>query len=150
MPSEDISAEAIYSTAPIPTPPTPPSPIRPGGSSDSSSGSDEVKPPAGFNKEENEFYTWEGGGVIWKVFDKKTNSYVKNAWVDLYYNGKKRWYYFGEDGNMKIGWIFYNNFIYYLQVAYNDTFGAMVTGIQTIDGIVYEFSSTGELIRMIQ
>lgn len=51
---------------------------------------------------------------------------------------------------MKVGWITYKNATYFLQVVYNDTFGAMLTGIQNIDGKVYEFSNTGELLRVVE
>lgn len=153
MPQSDVVAEAIYSNEPIPMPPTPPTPYNPtrpsydggGGGSDSSSSA-----PAGFNTDLNSNHTWEGSGFMWKIKNKITNDYEKNVWLSLYYNGKKRWYYFGEDGVMKFGWLFYNNKIYYLQVDFNDTFGSMLTGINKIDGKVYEFGPEGDLIREIQ
>lgn len=153
MPQTDVVAEAIYSNAPIPTPPTPPTPYNPtrpsydggGGGSDSSSSAS-----VGFNTDLNSNHTWEGSGFIWKIKNKITNDYEKNVWLSLYYNGKKRWYYFGEDGVMKFGWLLYNNKIYYLQTDFNDTFGSMLTGIYKIDGKVYEFGPEGDLIREIQ
>lgn len=151
MPEDDVNVKAIYSKDPPPTPPGPTPPYNPGGSGgDSSGGSDNVKQPAGYKKDDNGSLSWNGGGVIWKVFDKDKNDYVKNSWVNLYYNGKQKWYYFGEDGTMKVGWITYKNATYFLQVVYNDTFGAMLTGIQNIDGKVYEFSNTGELLRVVE
>ena len=153
MPHTDVVAEAIYSNEPIPVPPIPPTPYNPvrpnydggGGGSDSSSSA-----PAGFNTDLNPNHTWEGSGFIWKIKNKITNDYEKNVWLSLYYNGKKRWYYFGEDGVMKFGWLLYNNKIYYLQTDFNDTFGSMLTGIHKIDGKVYEFGPEGDLIREIK
>ena len=152
MPQSDVVAEAIYSNEPIPVPPTPPTPYNPSrSSSGGSSGSDgSATPPAGFYKDTNTNHNWEGSGFIWKIKNKITNDYEKNVWLSLYYNGKKRWYYFGEDGVMKFGWLFYNNKIYYLQTDFNDTFGSMLTGIHKIDGKVYEFGPEGDLIREIQ
>ena len=158
MPDCDVNAEAIYSFEPIPDPPTPPEPTPPGptppgpspsGSDGGSKSGETVKPPAGFMKNENENHEWDGNGVVWRVKDKRTNDYVKNTWVNLYYKGALRWYYFGDDTVMRIGWINYNKHFYYLQTSYNDTFGAMLTGIQVIDGKTYEFTNTGELVRQI-
>ncbi len=155
MPNDDLLIEAVYSFEPIPEPPTPPKPTPPSPSpsssgSSSGGGSDATLPPAGFKKDENENHSWDGAGVVWRVKNKKDNTYVRNAWVNLFYDGVQKWYYFGDDTIMKIGWINYNNNIYYLQTTYNSTFGAMLTGVQVIDGVTYEFSSTGELIREIK
>lgn len=150
MPQSDVVAEAIYSNEPIPVPPKPPTPIRPsnGGSGGDSSGV--ATAPAGFKKDTNVNHNWEGSGFLWKIKNKTTSDYEKNVWLNLYYNGKQRWYYFGEDGVMKFGWLFYNNKYYYLQIDFNETFGSMLTGIHKIDGREYEFSSDGDMIRIIQ
>lgn len=54
--------------------------------------------------------------------------------------GTEIWYYFDAEGYMKIGWIEENGVKYYCQPS-----GAMVTGNQTIDGVLYHFDSSGAL-----
>ena len=54
--------------------------------------------------------------------------------------GTEIWYYFDAEGYMKIGWIEENGVKYYCQPS-----GAMVTGDQTIDGVLYHFDSSGAL-----
>ena len=50
-----------------------------------------------------------------------------------------------ESLSMDTGWIFQNGNIYYLQTEINTTYGKMFTGVQTIDGIKYEFGKNGVL-----
>lgn len=54
--------------------------------------------------------------------------------------GTEIWYYFDAEGYMKIGWIEENGVKYYCHPS-----GAMVTGDQTIDGVLYHFDSSGAL-----
>lgn len=54
--------------------------------------------------------------------------------------GTEIWYYFDAEGYMKIGWIEENGVKYYCQPS-----GSMVTGDQTIDGVLYHFDSSGAL-----
>lgn len=73
----------------------------------------------------------------WYYFDK-TNGDMKTGW----YKDGSTWYYLDPtNGDMKTGWIKVGENWYYLNSS-----GAMVTGSQTIDGKVYNFSSSGVLI----
>ena len=71
--------------------------------------------------------------------------YYKDGWAFLEYKGTKEWYHFGLNNIMDTGWIFQNGNIYYLQTEINTTYGKMFTGVQTIDGIKYEFGKNGVL-----
>lgn len=54
--------------------------------------------------------------------------------------GTEIWYYFDAEGYMKTSWIEENGVKYYCQPS-----GSMVTGDQTIDGVLYHFDSSGAL-----
>ena len=65
-------------------------------------------------------------------------TYPANAWRMV----KEAWYFFGEDGYMKTGWIDWNHKRYYC-----DGNGAMVTGSYAVDGVTYNFGGDGALIE---
>ena len=73
----------------------------------------------------------------WYYLDNK-NGDMKTGW----YKDGSTWYYLDPtNGDMKTGWIKVGGNWYYLNSS-----GAMVTGSQTIDGKVYNFTSSGEWI----
>ena len=73
----------------------------------------------------------------WYYLDNK-NGDMKTGW----YKDGSTWYYLDPtNGDMKTGWIKVGGNWYYLNSS-----GSMVTGSQTIDGKVYNFASSGELI----
>ena len=67
---------------------------------------------------------------------------VKNDWRLLDYNGRRYWYYFGETGIMKTGWLEWNGSRFYLVPLSDGWMGRMVTGWQKIDGKWYYFEPT--------
>ena len=87
---------------------------------------------------------------MWKAFDDKTKEYAKNQWLKLDYAGETKWYHFNDSGYMDLGWIKDNGKYYYLQTDYNNTFGGMLTKVKKINGIIFHFADSGELINIIQ
>lgn len=62
-----------------------------------------------------------------------------NQWV--YW--KNKWYYCNDDGSMAVNqWINWKSKKYYV-----NSYGEMVTGIQNINKIFYEFDNNGALIK---
>ncbi len=76
---------------------------------------------------------WEGGGYTWRYI--RNGAYVYSDWVQD--NGF--WYYMGADGLMQTGLININNQIYYLNPAYDSTYGRMLVGWQSVNGANHYF-----------
>ena len=66
---------------------------------------------------------------------------VKGAWRFLPYNGLKYWYWFGDDGIMKTGWLDRNGTFFYLYPVSDGWMGRMLTGWQQIGGKWYYFET---------
>lgn len=69
-------------------------------------------------------------------------TYPANCWFQDPANGK--WYFFNEAGYMMTGWIDWNDQKYYCN-ADGTPSGAMVTGENMIDGVLYIFDESGVL-----
>ena len=95
------------------------------------------------------YYAWEGQAPKWKARDIVTNDYVKNTFIYAEYAGKVRKYFFNELGEMAVGWINYNGYIYYMNPTEGINYGDMVTGVQYVDGKLCEFLPSGEFYRVI-
>lgn len=67
--------------------------------------------------------TWKKDAKGWR-FKPNGGSEPKNRWGSI----KNSWYYFGEDGYMKTGWLQWKNAWYYLNPANGDDEGKMMTG----------------------
>ena len=85
-------------------------------------------------------------------FRQNNCSYPKNGWSKLYWLGKEYWYYFDENGYMKLGWLDVNGDRYYLNPVIGTNSGKMLTGWQLIDQKWYYFSTEqgakeGSLLR---
>ncbi len=61
-------------------------------------------------------------------------TWPSNQWAYLYYGNSYAWYFFGEDGYMREGWICWENQWYYLNTVSDGTRGAMLTNTVTPDG----------------
>ncbi len=84
-----------------------------------------------------------------------------NHRTDWWQQKGQDWYYIDLDGKPHTGWLYWNDEWYYLSSAgimqtgwihldadyYLDESGVMVTGIQEIDGVQYEFDPNGRLIK---
>jgi len=75
---------------------------------------------------------WQDIDGAWYYFENKGNAFGP-GWKQI----ERRWYYFGEDHKMRVGWIQLGAYWYYLNEGPNDTYGAMLTGAQTINGTSY-------------
>ena len=72
-------------------------------------------------------------------YQRSDSSYPVNQWELI----GDVWYYFNADGYLYTGWLTAGDGkTYYLQPGN----GAMLTGIQTIDGVSYNFDASGALI----
>lgn len=80
---------------------------------------------------------WVKEGETWRYL-QADGTYQANGWWQE--PGTGTWYYFDANGYMMTGWIKVNEVSYYLL-----PWGAMVTGDQTIDGVLYHFDETGAL-----
>ena len=85
-------------------------------------------------------------------FRRDDGSYPKSGWTKLKWLGKEYWYYFDENGYMKLGWLDVNGDRYYLNPVIGTNSGKMVTGWQQIDQKWYYFSTEagakeGSLLR---
>ena len=85
-------------------------------------------------------------------FRRDDGSYPKSGWTKLKWLGKEYWYYFDENGYMKLGWLDVNDDRYYLNPVIGTNSGKMVTGWQQIDQKWYYFSTEagakeGSLLR---
>ena len=66
---------------------------------------------------------------------------VKAAWRFLPYNGLNYWYWFGDDGIMKTGWLDRSGALFYLYPVSDGWMGRMLTGWQQINGKWYYFET---------
>ena len=85
-------------------------------------------------------------------FRRDDGSYPKSGWTKLKWLGKEYWYYFDENGYMKLGWLDVNGSRYYLNPVIGTNSGKMLTGWQQIDQRWYYFSTEagakeGSLLR---
>jgi hypothetical protein len=93
----------------------------------------------------------------WYHFDN--NGVMNTGW----FSEGGKWYFLGTDGAMKTGWVKAGNNWYYMEADgvmctgwkkiggswYYFSGGAMVTGLKTIDGKAYQFTSEGKLIETV-
>ncbi len=63
-------------------------------------------------------------------------TWPSSQWAYLFYGNSYAWYFFGEDGYMKDGWICWENQWYYLNTVPDGTRGALLTNTITPDGCV--------------
>jgi len=92
--------------------------------------------------------TWkqDSNGRWWYQYDIKTAvkeniTYPKNKWVYISSNSGTNWYYFGNDGFMKTGWIMVGNNWYYLNRN-----GALITNTWFFDGSNwYHIDASGKM-----
>lgn len=109
-----------------------------GGSSSSSSSSDssDYYDPAVLHG------NWKSDSNGWK-FLQRNGKYATNSWgiVDSY------WYYFGSDGYIKTGWIYWNGDWYYLNPESDGKKGQMKTGwvFDKALGCWFNMDSTGKM-----
>ena len=82
----------------------------------------------------NTFAGWEGSGTIWRYSRFTTGRYIKSSWLK---DASGRWYYFDDNGNMKIGWVAYNGDWYFLNTDAGSALGGMLVGWNWIDGKCY-------------
>ena len=74
--------------------------------------------------------------------------FITNGWYNLGWNGNTGWYHFDGAGIMQVGWYEENGKRYYFNSNPMDAdFGKSVVGAQNIDGVYYNFDSTGALIQ---
>ena len=77
-------------------------------------------------------------------FRRNDGSYPKSGWSKLYWLGKEYWYYFDENGYMKLGWLDVNGRRYYMNPVIGTNSGKMLTGWQKIENQwYYFFTETG-------
>ncbi len=77
---------------------------------------------------------WQKISGKWYYF-KPVDYYMVTGWVKV----SNKWYYLDPtSGAMKTGWLTIGSSTYYLNSS-----GAMVTGVQKIDGVSYTFSASG-------
>lgn len=82
---------------------------------------------------------WKRDTLGW-WYQMPDGSYLKNTWRKLYYNGVYRWYHFGANGYMNIGWFTdLDGNVYYLNPVSDGLQGAMAYGLQNIDGTWHRF-----------
>ena len=75
---------------------------------------------------------WKQINGYWYYFN--TSGGMVTGWVQ-----DGAWYYLDRTGKMATGWVEYKNNWYYMKSS-----GAMATGSMTIDGVHYNFGSSGE------
>ena len=85
----------------------------------------------------------------WRAKDMVTNDYAKNSFVYVNYAGKLRRYFFDENGDMAVGWINHDGYIYYMNPQIGINYGDMMTGVNMVDGNLCEFLPSGEFYRTI-
>ena len=95
------------------------------------------------------YYAWEMNNNKWRAKDMVTNDYAKNTFVYVDYAGKLRKYFFDANGDMVVGWINHNGYIYYMNPQEGINYGDMMTGVNIVDGILCEFLPSGEFYRTI-
>ena len=79
---------------------------------------------------------------------KGTYGFISSGFYNLNWGGRDAWYYFNEDGTMRVGWYQENGNTYFLQNDFSDgMYGRVLTGIQTIEGRTYNFGNNGILIN---
>ena len=77
---------------------------------------------------------------------KGTYGFISSGFYNLNWNGRDAWFYFDENGAMKVGWYEENGKIYFLQNDFSDgMYGRVLTGTHTIDGKTYNFGNDGAL-----
>ena len=99
--------------------------------------------------------SWNGTWYVnpsnsdWKFLYNNGN--VAVGWNQLTWtvNGVTRsdWYYFNEDGSMKVGLVKINGQTYYFNPASDGFKGAMVTGERDVNGKKMNFANSGELLN---
>lgn len=82
---------------------------------------------------------WMQDNIGW-WYRREDGSYPANTWWQDPADGI--WYYFNEQGYMVTGWIDWNGSRYYCLPS-----GAMATGENIIDGVVYHFDGSGALMQ---
>lgn len=76
---------------------------------------------------------WQDIDGAWYYFESKGVA-AGPGWKRI----DKEWYYFGEDHKMQTGWLQTGGYWYYLnESTTSGTYGAMLTGSQTINGTTY-------------
>ena len=76
---------------------------------------------------------WQDINGAWYYFESKGVA-AGPGWKKI----DKQWYYFGDDHKMQVGWIQIGGYWYYLNESTSfGTYGAMLTGSQTINGKTY-------------
>lgn len=78
-----------------------------------------------------------------------STGFLVNGWFNLPWDGIDKWYHFNDKGVMELGWFTDNDGkVYYLQHDFNDNwYGKKLTGVNIIDGVVYNFDENGALIQ---
>ena len=84
--------------------------------------------------------TWVEDNIGWR-FNRADGLPTNNSWIKAAWQGAGYWYYFGEDGYMRTGWLNLANKIYYLNPIVGTNSGKLLTGLQYIDGSSYYFST---------
>lgn len=79
---------------------------------------------------------WIQDGVGWK-YKKADGTYTVDGWQQIFWNGRTDWYFFGADGYMKTGWMFWKNDWFYLHPVSDGTLGHMHSGWTMVDGVWY-------------
>ncbi|MBQ7796823.1 MAG: hypothetical protein IJ374_09735 [Lachnospiraceae bacterium] len=82
---------------------------------------------------------WKQDATGW-WFRYSDGSYPVSKWIELNWNGTNNWYYFGDTGYMKTGWLLDGGLWYYLHSVSDGTLGQMYTGWRQIDGKWYYFN----------
>ena len=79
---------------------------------------------------------------------KGTYGFISSGFYNLDWGGRDAWFYFDENGVMKVGWYEEDGQTYFLQNDFNDImYGRVMTGEQTIEGKIYNFGNDGVLIN---
>ena len=87
-------------------------------------------------------------GEVSEDGSKGTYGFISSGFYNLDWGGRDAWFYFDENGVMKVGWYVEDGKTYFLQNDFNDImYGRVMTGEQTIEGKIYNFGNDGVLIN---
>lgn len=118
-------------------------PLKPGNSNGSSDGDSDGGSPR-YMADGRSDGQWQQDEIGWKL-RWPDSTYSIGRWEKVFWNGSGRWFFFGNDGYMKTGWLKDSDGkMYYLNPVSDGNQGAMLTGWQLIDGKWYYFNPVSD------
>lgn len=119
------------------------------GSSDETSSEDNSSEEEKVSAEKPSYHksgSWSQDENGWK-FKSQDGSVSRNQWIYTTWGTQDNWYFFDEEGTMRIGWLVLDGRSYYLNPVSDGTRGHMVTGWHLIDGTWYYFNEISDGTR---